>query len=198
MRAVVFALPGDEAAARRLAEILAAELGQAIVRRFPDGDGGGEGSYVFVKSNVEGKTAIVVAALDQPDAKLPALIFLASTLEESGAERIILVASSLPPDTRRDRRFQAGEENCAAVYFPRLISEWFDALITIDPRRRCGSLGENYSIPSAVLSAARLVPNWIGETARINRSADARRKRATSKINCLRIHEKTPRESRAR
>lgn len=155
MKMIVFSLPDDDDSAQILARNLDAEMGKAIVRRFPDGE-----SYICIESSVKEKTVIVLAVLREPDAKMLPLIFLAATLRDLGAKRIILVAPYLPY-MRQDRRFREGE-GITSVYFAGLISEWFDALITIDPHlHRRKSLDEIYPIPGFVLHAAPLVSNWI-------------------------------------
>lgn len=157
MNQTVFALPNSESLAAGLAKQLNAETGRLILRRFPDGE-----SYVRVESRVEEKTAIVVAALREPDDKFLPLIFLAAALEDLGAKRAILVAPYLAY-MRQDRRFKKGEA-VTSVCFARVISEWFDALVTIDPHlHRLTSLDEIYTIPSVVLHAAPLISNWISE-----------------------------------
>jgi ribose-phosphate pyrophosphokinase len=157
MNTIVFSLPGNEKTAKALAKNLGGESGRVVLRRFPDGE-----SYVCVESNVAGKTAIVVATMREPDDKILQLIFLAAALEDLGAKKIILVAPYLAY-MRQDRRFRAGE-GVTSVYFARLISEWFDALVTVDPHlHRRSSLDEIYAIPSAVLHAAPLISNWIRE-----------------------------------
>lgn len=157
MKMIVFSLPDDDHSAHILARNLDAEMGKAIVRRFPDGE-----SYICVESSVKEKTALVLAVLREPDAKMLPLIFLAATLRDLGAKRIILVAPYLPY-MRQDRHFRAGE-GITSVYFAGIISEWFDALVTVDPHlHRRKSLNEIYSIPSFALHAAPLISNWIRE-----------------------------------
>lgn len=157
MDTIIFTLPGNEKMAEGLAKNLKAEVGKAILRRFPDGE-----SYICVESNVKEKTAIVIAALHEPDDKFLMLVFLVAALEELGAKRIILVAPYLAY-MRQDRRFKAGEA-ITSVCFARLISNWYDALITIDPHlHRYSSLDEIYTIPNMALQAAPLISDWIRE-----------------------------------
>ena len=155
MKTIIFALPGNEITAEGLSKNLKAEAGKVIVRRFPDGE-----SYVCVESNVREKTAIVIATLHEPDDKFLQLAFLAAALEDLGAKRIILVAPYLAY-MRQDRRFKAGEALSSGC-FAKLISERFDALITIDPHlHRHLSLDEIYTIPNIVSHAAPLISEWI-------------------------------------
>lgn len=157
MPTIIFGLPENEKTAQSLAKNLKAEAGKVIVRRFPDGE-----SYVCLESNVKEKTAIVVASLREPDDKFLQLLFLAAALEDLGAKRIILIAPYLAY-MRQDRSFKTGEA-ITSVCFARLISEWFDALITIDPHlHRHTSLDEIYTIPNIALQAAPLISEWIRE-----------------------------------
>jgi ribose-phosphate pyrophosphokinase len=157
MNQTVFTLPDSESLAAGLAKQLNAETGRLILRRFPDDE-----SYVRVESHVEGKTAIVVASLREPDDKFLPLVFLAAALKDLGAKKIILVAPYLAY-MRQDRRFKKGEA-VTSVCFARLVSEWFDALVTVDPHlHRLTSLDEIYTIPSVVPHAAPLISNWISE-----------------------------------
>ena len=157
MKTIVFSLPGNEKAAKGLAKNLDAESGKFVWRSFPDGE-----SYVCAESEVNGKTAVVVATMHEPDAKILPLVFLAGTLKDLGAKRVILVSPYLAY-MRQDRRFQPGEA-VTSVYFARLLSEWFDALVTVDPHlHRRSSLDEIYTIPGIVLHAAPLISDWIRE-----------------------------------
>ena len=157
MNTLIFALPGNEKRAEGLAKTLKAEVGKVILRRFPDGE-----SYVCVESNVKEKTVIIVATLHEPDDKFLQIVFLAAALKDLGAKRIMLVAPYLAY-MRQDRRFKAGEA-ITSVCFAKLISEWFDALITIDPHlHRYSSLNEIYTIPNIALQAAPLISDWIRE-----------------------------------
>lgn len=73
MTPLIFAMPGNEAMAEKLASALGAERGTTTVRRFPDGE-----SYVRVESAVEGRRVAIVCTLDRPDDKLIPLLLLAA------------------------------------------------------------------------------------------------------------------------
>ena len=157
MKTVIFSMPGNEKTAGELRKNLDAESGKFVLRRFPDGE-----SYLCVESDVAGKAALVVATMKDPDDKILPLVFLAQTLRDLNAKQVILVAPYLSY-MRQDRRFRSGEA-VTSVYFARLISECFDALVTVDPHlHRRSALDEIYSIPSIVLHAAPLISNWIRE-----------------------------------
>lgn len=152
---MLFALPGNEVLACDLARMLNIEVGEATVRRFPDGE-----SYINVLSPVKAKHVILVCTLHKPDDKLLPLYFFSKTLKEFGASAITLVAPYLAY-MRQDKRFHEGEAITSGL-FASLMSSFIDRLITVDPHlHRRSSLDEIYSIPSMALHAAPLISEWI-------------------------------------
>ena len=152
---VVFALPGNEARARAIADALPADVGTLTIRRFPD-----EESYIRVESPVAGRDVILVCTLDRPDDKVLPVLFLAATLRELGATRVGLIAPYLAY-MRQDRRFTEGEA-VTSVDFARLLSGAVDWLVTVDPHlHRRSSLAEIYTIPTRVIHAAPFMAAWI-------------------------------------
>lgn len=155
MSVTVLALPGNESLASALAALTQATLGELEVRRFPDGE-----SYVRVLSPVAGKDFVLAATLHQPDAQMLPLYFLASTLRELGAARIVLVAPYLAY-MRQDAIFHPGE-GVTARYFARWVSTFVDGLITVDPHlHRIPQLEAVYAIPCETLAAAPLMASWL-------------------------------------
>lgn len=153
--ATVIAMPGDETLAAQLAERLGARTAALEFRRFPDGE-----SYLRLENPLESRTAVLVARLDRPDAKIPALLFAADLARDLGAAEVGLVAPYLPY-MRQDIRFHPGEALTSAS-FARWISAHFDWLLTVDPHlHRYDNLDEIYSIPSAVVPAAPALADWI-------------------------------------
>jgi len=159
MKPLVLAMPGNEAFASSLLRELDAELGVLALRRFPD-----EESYVRIESNVAGRKVILLATLDRPDAKLLPLLFSAQTARELGAVQVGLVAPYLAY-MRQDRQFQPGEA-VTSRHFARLISQFADWLVTVDPHlHRLTSLGEIYSVRTRVVHAAASISRWLSELA---------------------------------
>lgn len=155
MKPILYALPGTEATAERLADKLDVSRGEVAVRRFPDGE-----SWVRVGGDCEERDAIVLASLDYPDDKLCQLLFVADTLRDLGARRVGLAAPYLPY-MRQDERFQAGE-GVTARYFARLMSRYFDWLVTVDPHlHRYGSLAELYAVPAHAASSAAAIAGAV-------------------------------------
>ena len=155
MKSVILALPGNEQLAAGLAAKLQAEVGRMTVRRFPDGE-----SYVRIETPVDGRNVVLACGLHNPDSKIPALLFAASTARELGAARVGLVAPYLAY-MRQDKRFNEGE-SITSVHFAKLISRYIDWLIAVDPHlHRRTSLDDIYSVPSIVVHAAPLLAQWI-------------------------------------
>ncbi|MCL6468665.1 MAG: ribose-phosphate pyrophosphokinase-like domain-containing protein, partial [Ralstonia sp.] len=141
MTPLIFAMPGNEAMAEKLASALGAERGTTTVRRFPDGE-----SYVRVESAVEGRRVAIVCTLDRPDDKLIPLLLLAAAARENGATDVGLVAPYLAY-MRQDSCFQPGE-TVSARHFAAWLSRGFDWLATVDPHlHRITKLSQVYVIP---------------------------------------------------
>jgi len=155
MTRLLFNLDADEALFRNIATGLDADRGAIERRRFPDGE-----SYVRIDSDCGGRKVQIVSGLLRPDERFLTLIFAAATIRELGADRVGLVAPYLPY-MRQDKRFRPGEA-ITSRHFAALISQHFDALITVDPHlHRFASLNEIYSIECSVVPAAPALAHWI-------------------------------------
>ena len=155
MKRIILALPGNEKFAEKIAMKFKAELGEIVVRSFPDGE-----SYVRVISNVNDKKVLIVCTLDHPDQKILPVYFLAQTVKELGAKEVGLICPYLAY-MRQDKRFHPGEA-VTSTHFAKLISQFADWMVTIDPHlHRRNNMSEIYSIPVKVLHAAPLVSAWI-------------------------------------
>lgn len=157
MKPIVFALPGNEVLAKTIASAIQADMGELIIRQFPDGE-----TYVRVLSEVKHRKTILVCTLGHPDEKLLPLYFLTNTLKSLGAEHTCLIAPYLAY-MRQDTVFNPGE-GITSGYFASLISGFADTLITIDPHlHRRHSMSEIYSIPCTVIHASPLISTYISE-----------------------------------
>lgn len=155
MSVTVFAFNESDILAKSVASHLHADFSCVDIHHFPDQE-----SCVRINPDDVTDVCIVVASLYDPDKKSLSLIFLSETLRDYGAERIILVAPYLAY-MRQDKRFKDGE-GITAQYYARLISRYFNALVTIDPHlHRIHHLNDIYSIPTKVLHAAPVVADWI-------------------------------------
>jgi ribose-phosphate pyrophosphokinase len=151
----VISFTSNEIVAKDIARNLNVVYSTATVHQFPDGE-----SCVRIQPDYICKRMIVVCSLYNPDPLVLSLLFLAETLRDYGAEEIILVATYLAY-MRQDKRFNEGE-GISARYFARMISEYFDGLVTVDPHlHRIKSLDEIYTIPSQLIHAAPVVADWI-------------------------------------
>jgi ribose-phosphate pyrophosphokinase len=157
MTPIVLPLPGNEVLGQSLAKQLGAEVGSVEVRRFPDGE-----SYVRIETALANRDVVLVRTLDRPDIKFIPLSFAAATARDLGACRVGLVSPYLPY-MRQDKRFRLGEALSSAC-FAAMLGERVDWLVTVDPHlHRRSSLGEIFSIPTAVAHAAPLLSAWVRE-----------------------------------
>lgn len=155
MTCALVALPGNEAFTATLAKALGTEVLKVTWHRFPDGE-----TNLRFDTSPAGRSIAIVATLDRPDAKLLPLAFCAATARDLGAPRVGLVAPYLCY-MRQDRRFVAGE-GITAHYFPRMIAQWFDWMVTADPHlHRIHDLSEVYPIPTRVVHCAEATGRWI-------------------------------------
>lgn len=165
--AIIFALPGNEALAHELVDVLnnelanelaqngAWKLGNLQYRQFPDGE-----SNLRYLDEVAGRDVILVCRLDQPDQKIMPLYFAASIAKELGARSVGLVLPYLAY-MRQDACFNPGE-GITSAHFARLISKICDWMVTVDPHlHRHHDLSEIYTIPSLVVQAAPEIAKWI-------------------------------------
>jgi ribose-phosphate pyrophosphokinase len=152
---LVFALPGNEAAAERLAGALGGEVGVLTMHEFPDDE-----TYVRVDTDPASRDVVIVATLWHPNPMLPALLFLADAVRDLGASRAGLVAPYLAY-MRQDARFRPGEA-ITSRSFASLVSRSVDWLVTVDPHlHRVASLSELYTIPATAVHVAAELGAWI-------------------------------------
>lgn len=155
MAPLLIAMPGNEALAERLGQTLSWEVGSLHMRHFPDG----EASLRYLSSPA-GRDIVLVCTMDRPDEKFLTLYLAASIARELEATRVGLVVPYLPY-MRQDARFQDGE-GITSVHFARLVSEFCDWLVTVDPHlHRHHDLSEIYPIPTRVTHASPVIAKWI-------------------------------------
>ena len=108
----------------------------------------------------DGKDIYLLTSIEHPNKKILPLLFAAENLKQKGAKSVNLIAPYLPY-MRQDKAFHPGE-GISANYFAKLISSFFDGLVTIDPHlHRIKELSEVYSIPTHVTHAAPAIAKWI-------------------------------------
>ncbi len=131
------------------------ELGKLTQHQFPD-----EETLITVDSNVADRKVVFIVNLHHPNAKLLPLLFAVETVRSLGASSVVLIAPYLTY-MRQDKIFEPGQ-GVTSTYFANLISDYFDALITIDPHlHRWHTLKDIYKIPTRVLHATNIIARWI-------------------------------------
>lgn len=151
----LYAMPGNEASADRLALHTGLPRRELQVHRFPDGE-----SLVRLAAPPAGGDAAIVCTLVDPDAKVVPLLMAAATVRELGAARVGLVTPYLAY-MRQDTRFHPGEAVSARI-FGKLLGDAFDWLVTVDPHlHRYHSLGQAYALDARVVHAASRIAAWI-------------------------------------
>ena len=152
-----FSLPGNEKLTKQLAIKMKIDIGDMIFRKFPDKE-----TYIRILSDVKNKKVVIFCTLHEPDDKILSLYFLSSTAKSLGSKSVYLVAPYLAY-MRQDNVFNPGEA-VTSTYFGKLISEFVDGIVTIDPHlHRIKSLSKIYHIPNTVIHAAKEISRWIKE-----------------------------------
>lgn len=155
MNRIVFSLSPAAGMAEELARYYEADLGELETRRFPDGE-----TYLRLRTPVSGRDVVLLATLDRPDTKLAALLFAADAMRDQGARSVALAAPYLAY-MRQDKAFNPGEA-VTSKSFARLLSFYFDFLVTVDPHlHRVTKLEEIYTVPAKVVPAAPSIADWI-------------------------------------
>ncbi|KTD44483.1 ribose-phosphate pyrophosphokinase [Legionella quateirensis] len=131
------------------------ELGSINQHQFPDGE-----TVFKIETEVTNRPVVFIASLDTPNPKIVPLLFAAETARALGASQVILIAPYLAY-MRQDKVFEQGQ-GITSQYFAKLISHYFDGLITLDPHlHRWHSLNDVYEIPTEVLHATKPIAHWI-------------------------------------
>ncbi len=131
------------------------EIANYEVRNFPDGE-----TYLRILSDCLNRDVIILANIHQPNCKLLPLVFLCEALKEMGCNSITLIAPYLPY-MRQDIQFHPGEA-VTSRFFAKLLSQYIDHLITIDPHlHRYHSLSQIYTCKTTVLQANPVIAEWI-------------------------------------
>jgi ribose-phosphate pyrophosphokinase len=156
--AMFFTTPGAEHLAPAFRSAGLAE-GTCVFRKFPDGE-----SYVRIMEDVAGRRIVLVSALNDPDENLMGALLAAGAARANGAQEIGLAIPYLPY-MRQDKAFHAGEP-VSAVHFARILSQFSDWVVTIDPHlHRFRSLGEVFgAVPARRVTAVPAIADWIRST----------------------------------
>lgn len=155
MKPVIISLLADTARVKLIAKLQGYEVGEVLLRDFPDGE-----SYIKFQHDVQDRDLILFMELDRPNTKILPLILAAEAARAEGARSVGLCAPYLAY-MRQDKQFNPGE-GVTSVYFAKLLSQYVDWLVTVDPHlHRYHHLDEIYTIPNQVLHATQAISAWI-------------------------------------
>jgi ribose-phosphate pyrophosphokinase len=152
---LILGFPEDLPAAERLAKAAQRPCDAVSLHRFPDGE-----TRLQLPAALPADV-VLYRNLADPNAKLIELALAAQTARELGARRVTLVAPYLCY-MRQDAAFHPGEAVSQRV-IGRLLADWLDALITVDPHlHRVHHLAEAVPLAHAIsLSAAPSMADFL-------------------------------------
>jgi len=141
--------------AKKLALSLTLPMKQVHLHQFPDGE-----TKVTLPTELPRKI-IICRSLYQPNEKLIELIITAAAAKNQGVEHITLVTPYLCY-MRQDMAFHAGEAISQKI-IGKLLSEYFDRVITIDPHlHRINNLAEAIPNKEAIsLHATQAITDFL-------------------------------------
>ena len=147
---LLIGFPGYREQAQRLASAAGIAYADALIHHFPDGE-----SRLRLPELLP-EQVILCRTLDHPNSKLVELVLAASTARELGAKHITLVAPYLCY-MRQDTAFEPGEAVSQRIVGT-LLSQWIDALITVDSHlHRVHQLEDAVPVNPAINLAATYV-----------------------------------------
>jgi len=155
LKSLIFSHEASPDFFKTISKQLDGEIGDLVSHVFPDGE-----SYIRINSECTDREAIIISNFHEPNSKFLPLIFLCETLKEMDIKSIMLVCPYLPY-MRQDIQFRSGE-GVTSRFFAKLMSQFIDSLITIDPHlHRYKSLDQIYNLKSKVLHANPYVASWV-------------------------------------
>lgn len=124
---IIFSFKDTDELAKKVAHQLKAEFSTLQQKNFPDGE-----SYVRLEKSVAHKTVVLIASFaHEPNQKIIESLLVAGAAKDSGAKKVILLATYLPY-MRQDKQFNSGE-TIAAQHIIRTLSKNFEEIFAIDP-----------------------------------------------------------------
>jgi len=141
--------------AKNVAKKLKAQHEEIQVKQFPDGE-----SCIRIEQNPQNKNFLIIQSFaKESNKKIIETILAAETAREHRAKKIILVATYLPY-MRQDKQFNS-YESVSAKTIVKLLSNYFDKIIAIDPHlHRIHSLKE-ISKNAKEITANNLISEYI-------------------------------------
>ena len=138
-----------------LSNQLNVDKGFLNVRNFPDGE-----SYLQVLSPVQNRACVLLVDFANPNESFHPVVFLCHTLKELGAISVGLVTPYLC--YMRHYRHYHEDEAVTSKLFAKVISGYFDWLVTIDPNlHRYHTLDDKYSLPISVIHSTEVLSEWV-------------------------------------
>ena len=140
---------------KNVAAQLKAQHEEIQVKQFPDGE-----SCIRIEQNPQNKNFLIIQSFaKESNKKINETILAAETAREHRAKKIILVATYLPY-MRQDKQFNS-YESVSAKTIVKLLSNYFDKIIAIDPHlHRIHSLKE-ISKNAKEITANNLISEYI-------------------------------------
>lgn len=152
---IIFNFSNDDHFSKSICKTHENILGKFNIHKFPD-----EEILVKIATPVKDRPVVFFVSFDRPNNKIAPLIFAAETIRELGARRVGIITPYLPY-MRQDKQFNFGE-GVTSKYFAKLLSVYFDWLVTVDPHlHRWHSLNDIFTIPTTVLHATKKIAQWI-------------------------------------
>lgn len=153
--ALLLGFPEYRSAARKLSEACGIPLQDISLHRFPDGE-----TVLRLPPELPEHVALC-RSLAWPNEKLTELVLAAGAARDLGVRRITLVAPYLCY-MRQDKAFHPGEAVSQRIV-GHLLSNWFDAVITVDPHlHRINRLDEAVPVEQALaLSASAPMADFL-------------------------------------
>lgn len=141
--------------AEKLAHCLTLPMKVVSLHQFPDGE-----TKVTLPPALP-QTIVICRSLHQPNNKLIELIITAAAAKNQGVKHVTLVAPYLCY-MRQDKAFNTGEAISQKI-IGKLLSEYFDRVITVDPHlHRINNLGEAIPNSEAItLNATHAISDFI-------------------------------------
>lgn len=159
VKPIIFGGSGGRVLAVKIAKLTGFELGEVVVKSFPDGE-----TYIRFMNDVEGRDVILVNSIHhKPNDILVELLFEIETLKDLGAKRVIGVIPYFAY-ARQDTRFNPGEVVSFEIVARMLERAGLDEIYTVDLHlHRVRDISEIFKIPAYNLTAVRDLVRYVSK-----------------------------------
>ena len=182
MDMLIFPFPAYKRMAKKLSKETGILLGSFAAMRFLNQE-----VYITSKTNVSGKTCIVLGSIAPPDEQLLSILLLSHTLKKEGAKRIILLLPYL--GYSRHDKDKKGESCATACVGQMLAASGVDEVVTIDVHSDVDI--DLFPIPLISLSPTELFANVIHEKHLTNATIVAPDRGAIRRADALALSSQT-------